>query len=345
MINTNTEWCDITWSPWLGCSKVSEGCKNCYIVTTMPFLMRGLKHGMPRERTSEAYWRNPLVWDREVYCGKCDTVFNSKKYPYDCPSCGKILQVPRWKVFPSLCDWLDDEVPIEWLADFLKLIYETPNLDWLLLTKRPENFFERMHGVMTNMVIRKFDSRVVDWAIRWRESESIPYNLWFGVSVENQETADKRIPELLAIPAKVRFLSCEPLLGKIEFPWQFNLLDRKECGLSDDPLAATLLQNAMDEGLAAAPTLISWVIVGGESGTDARPCNIAWIRTIAEACQKSQVPCFVKQLGSRPILGREDSQIIRHKKGGETTEWPSDLRVREFPEVSRRGAEGAEVGR
>src|SRR6188474_2093121 len=121
---TSISWTDSTFNPWIGCTKVSEGCKNCYAEnTTRARVLRSQGHetwgkGKQRSRTSAATWKNPLRWNSEV----------------------AVHPDYRHKVFPSLCDWLDDEVPIEWLADFLKLIHDTPHLDWLNLTKRPENW-------------------------------------------------------------------------------------------------------------------------------------------------------------------------------------------------------------
>src|SRR5205085_322251 len=117
----------------------------------------------------------------------------------------------RPRIFPSLCDWLDDEVPIEWLADFLKLIHDTPNLDWLLLTKRPENWSDRIHTAFR----LPNDEPLETWLSGWLDGDRAPHNVWIGVSVEDQQRADERIPLLLQIPAKVRFLSVEPLLSEV----------------------------------------------------------------------------------------------------------------------------------
>ena len=157
-------------------------------------------------------------------------------------------------------------------------------------------------------------------------------NVWLGVSIEDQEQADKRIPLLLQTPAAVRFLSCEPMLGPIDLD-----LERYESpGWFD-----------------YRKKLIHLVIVGGESGQGARPCDIAWIRSIVQQCKDAGVKCFVKQLGSLPIatdsecrrLIRKSSGVLRFeangdgtgrlllndKKGGDMSEWQEDLRVREFP--------------
>jgi len=303
---TLIEWCDKTWSPWFGCDKVSTGCKNCYIVTTTPFRVRHLKHGDPRQRGSESYWRQPLKWNR----------LDGNDH----------RGMERKRIFPSLCDWLDDEVPIEWLADFLKLIHDTPNLDWLLLTKRQENFRDRViaaHKIIPPILGRlPLSSMLVDWM-----GGKPPPNIWIGTSVENQEYADKRIPELLKIPAKVRFLSVEPLLGPVNL--HHHLWAQR-----------FVVQDHVDyEPLEK----LHWVIVGGESGNGARACNVEWIRDVVHQCKAAGVPCFVKQLGSKPIgkyipsltesVERDlrQSRMINHKKGGDPSEWPEDLRVRQFP--------------
>lgn len=217
----------------------------------------------------------------------------------------------RPRIFPSLCDWIDDEVPIEWLADFLRVIYETPNLDWLLLTKRLENWSPRLKACAD------IGSQLaIDWLSDGidRNSKGAPPNVWIGTSVENQKYADERIPALLKIPARVRFLSVEPLLGPIKI---------RAFEADGDPL---YLPNIAAD--------IHLVIVGGESGPGARLCNIEWIRDIKRQCEAALVPLFCKQLGSFVVEGQEPARRtvrLKHPKGGDPSEWPEDLRVREFP--------------
>lgn len=267
---TKIEWATHTWNPWEGCTKVSPGCKNCYAETrNHRFKLDNWGKGKPRRRTSAANWRKPHKWNTEV-----------EAHPDY-----------RARVFPSLCDWLDDEVPIEWLADFLKLIHDTPNLDWLLLTKRPENWGSRLAMACH------------DWG-----AGLFPPNVWIGVSVEDQQRADERIPELLKIPAALHFLSVEPLLEEV---------DLKLC-----------------KYLGAQPANaghVDWVIAGGESGPSARPCHSEWVGSILGQCRMACVPVFVKQLGPHVIAGDGQRINLKHKKGGDPSEWPQDLRVREFP--------------
>lgn len=211
--------------------------------------------------------------------------------------------------FPSLCDY--DEVPIEWLADFLMLVIDTPNLDWLLLTKRPENV-ERINQAL----------KIANWGDRDKKalwSGLVPHNVWLGTSVENQEMADKRIPELIKIPARVRFLSVEPMLEAIDL--------RSAAFNGADSIS----------GMEGSMEGIHWVIVGGESGPHARPCDVEWIRDIRYQCAYAKVPCFVKQLGSNSFQRtmQRDEWVLDDPKGGDPSEWPEDLRVQEFPKLER----------
>jgi protein gp37 len=138
-------------------------------------------------------------------------------------------------------------------------------------------------------------------------------NVWLGVSVEDQATADARIPLLLQTPAAVRFISAEPLLAQI------NLRD----------------VDGWLDALASGPPRLSWVIAGGESGPKARPCDVAWIRSIVQQCQAAGVPAFVKQLGTNPRWAGADVSPIAPARGkcADPAEWPADLRVRQFPEA------------
>jgi protein gp37 len=179
--------------------------------------------------------------------------------------------------------------------------------------------------------------RGVDMNADERQNHGGPWplsNVWLGVSVEDQQRADERIPALLRTPAAVRFLSVEPQLGPVDLTsigsWR------------GEPLSALEEQ----VGHVERPP-VDWVIVGGESGPGARPFHLEWARTIVEQCKAAGVAVFVKQLGADPIEGTDhrsdhpDPDLLRYplhllnKKGGDPLEWPPDLRVREFPEVRR----------
>ena len=200
-------------------------------------------------------------------------------------------------------------------------------------------------------------------------------NVWLGVSVEDQARADERIPLLLQTPAAVRFLSVEPMIGAVDLRLdtaqrvqRFNATtgairggnehpDRRECQHGPDahpdtphqhydrpPFSCARCGHRNCEGYRPA-VAIHWVIVGGESGPDARPCDVAWIRSVVQQCKAAGTACFVKQLGARPILGGAVKTIggfidfaytVRDLKGGDPQEWPPDLRVREFPAARDR---------
>jgi protein gp37 len=305
---THIQWCDHTFSPWQGCTKVSPGCANCYAEARNKRFSGGKNWGKGAPRLLKKDWSDPLRWNRSAGGSPA-----------------------RPKVFcASLADWLDDEVPIEWLARLLKLIHDTPNLDWLLLTKRPQNFFSRVDAAY------EF-SHGETWQSLWTQGEP-PHNVWLGTSVEDQKRADERIPQLLNIPARIRFLSVEPMLGAIDlsgFFWRNPEPPCADCPKNIDCECG--YRTAKENGLPS----IDWVIFGGESGPRARPCNIEWIRDGVQQCRAAGVAPFVKQLGSFPCIPVAGMQCtsdwakwrarLADSKGGDPSEWPADLRVREFP--------------
>lgn len=290
--NTKIEWATHSWSPWRGCTKVSPGCANCYaekLSHRNPAVLGEWGRGKPRVLSKS--WGDPIRWDAEA---------------------AKTGARPR--VFPSLCDWLDEEVPVLWLGRFLYLISETPNIDWLLLTKRPELFIRRMADAADETMPG------AGFGGRWLDGNA-PHNVWFGVSVEDQQRAEERIPLLLEIPARIRWLSVEPLLGPVNVGrwcrprWSGKLSER-----GTRPLESECLD---------------WVVIGGESGPKSRLCNVGWIEDIIGQCKGAGVPVFVKQLGVNVVWtgigGVEHRWIGIHPKGGEPSEWLEHLRVREFP--------------
>lgn len=299
---SNIEWTDATFNPWLGCTKVSPGCANCYAETLMDKRYGRVKwgKGQARSRTSESNWRLPLRLNRRLRCdcGAVKIAVEDRRTSA-CPVCGGGYRSQR--VFcGSLCDWLDEEAPVSWVGDLLRLIQDTPNLDWLLLTKRPEHWRKRMRDVVIQADQNENPAAAI-YADRWADGKP-PRNVWFGVSVEDQERADERIPVLQNIPASIRFLSVEPMLEPIRF--------RDLTG-------------------------IHWAIFGGESGPGARECNIEWVRDAVRQCRTAGVSIFVKQLGSNVTdtitVGHTFWFTTQHRKGGDPAEWPEDLRVREFP--------------
>lgn len=259
--STGIEWADATFNPWIGCEKVSEGCKNCYAeVSTFANHKRSVgvelwgRYGT-RLRTSENYWRQPLKWQDEAKkSGKRKKVF-----------CASLADV-----FEMRLDSIDDKHLWLWRYDLFQLIDSTPELDWLLLTKRPQNI-----EILLLQIGR----------------EKLPDNVWMGVTAENQEQADKRIPILLDVPAKIHWLSAEPLLGFLyiekylhdsdcEYTYNFSVCDFRVCTC-----------------IEPRERHISWVIAGGESGTNARPMNPEWVRNLRDQCMDAGTSFFFKQWG------------------------------------------------
>jgi protein gp37 len=193
---------------------------------------------------------------------------------------GDIFEKARPRVFcSSLADWLDDEVSAEWLADLLFLVYSCPALDWQLLTKRPGLFRPRIESVWATLRATEENWAFRGWIARWFDGVP-PENVWVGTTVEDQARAKERIPLLVEIPARVRFLSCEPLIGPVDL----RLLE---------PLFGSKLPG----GFAHPKTSIHWIICGGESGPEARPMHPKWARSLRDQCAAAGIPFLFKQWG------------------------------------------------
>ena len=254
---TEISWCDSTMNPWIGCTKVSPGCDNCYAATQDKFRKWTPEGwGGPRQRTSAANWKKPLQWNRDA------TAFQAQH--------GR-----RQRVFcASLADVFDNEVPEEWRFDLYELWDQTPHLDWLVLTKRIGNA-----------------AKMLPWVADNDQPGCAPLpNVWLGATIVNQEEADRDIPKLLAVPARVRFLSCEPLLGPVDLRTLHHDGTVEINALTGDHGVTRPLAGRSDRR-------IDWVIVGGESGPGARPMHPAWARSLRDQCAAADVPFHFKQWG------------------------------------------------
>jgi len=221
------------------------------------------------------------------------------------------------------------------LADLLYLIRKTPDLDWLLLSKRPQNWGKRIaHSIA--YCITKNRSELGTWISDWQMFGNPPENCWLGTSVEDQIRADERIPALLEIPAKIRFLSCEPLLqnvdlkfppganGPAKFPTEMEQWSEKR---RDEWFIAQATATYVSQ-----TQLVDWVICGGESGPGARPFTLRWARSLKDQCEQFGIPFFMKQTGKVAYDQSAEPLKFKSKKGNDPDEWPEDLRVRQFPE-------------
>ena len=265
---TGIQWCHATFNTHIGCAKVSPACDNCYAERDSKRLEASLtnqgkialplwgEHGA-RHVTSDEYWKKPLAWNRKAAAaGERRRVF--------CASFADVFEVRA------------DLDPVrERLA---RLIEATPNLDWLLLTKRID--------------------KATAYGREMFRGLAFPANVWMGTTVEDEPRARERVPALRAVPARVHFLSIEP---------QIELVTPELDG-------------------------IDWVICGGESGPRARIFDLAWARSLREQCRNAGVAFFMKQLGARPIDGLAGCEVWqRDRHGGDPTEWPEELQVREVP--------------
>ncbi len=256
------EWTDHTFNPWEGCQKVAPECDHCYAEARDVRFTGGTHWGpkAPRRRTSAANWKKPRRWNAQA-------------------DAFQATHGRRQRVFcASLGDVFDNAVNPDWRDDLWALIRECDQLDWQLLTKRPQN----MGGMLPP-----------DWGDGW-------LHVWLGTSAGSRKTAGQNVPHLLATPAAVRFVSAEPMLGPVDLTrWLYPVLDRHAAGLSDDPLAAGMLGRAIKSGHASGPMrpALDWVICGGESGPFAGAMHPAWPRDLRDQCVAAGIPFFFKQWG------------------------------------------------
>lgn len=279
---TNIEWCDSTFNPWIGCTRVSPACDDCYAARSTPARTLGVAWGagQPRRRTGASSWAQPRQWQKRA------EVFRA-------------LHGRRRRVFcASLADWLDNEVPVEWLIELLELIRSTPDLDWLLLSTRIGNWSSRISeaiGYLDEQTPAAYPLPLRAWLCHWLDGDEAPRNVWLGSTVVNQQEADRDVPKLLRVPAAVRFLSVEPMLGRI----YLEDIPDPAGGVCLKPFAG--LRWVPDgQGRCATQALlgrIDWVICGGEAGPQARPMHPDWARSLRDQCAAAGVPFLFKQWG------------------------------------------------
>ena len=348
--STGIQWTDATWNPVTGCTKVSPGCLHCYAATL-------------DKRFSEAWGRGPHVpWTVAAQRGAAiaQDIKRSKLaapllYP-SLPGPDRYSPVtlhpdrleaplhwrqPRRVFVNSMSDLFHEAVPDEFVERVFAVMAAAKHHTFQVLTKRPERMLkwfasEPLYSRSDMVAGAAWDMKIAEFGVGQKAGHHDPKdcpttgscrrcdkhfkirrvwpgwplpNVWLGVSVENQRYADERIPLLLQTPAAVRFISAEPLLEPVRL---------------------------YDEWLTPKLSL-DWVIVGGESGLGARPMNLDWARSIVRQCGAASVPCFVKQLGAKPVepFGWREGLVrvdLRDPKGGNPEEWPAALRVRAFPQ-------------
>ena len=314
------EWTDATWNPVTGCSVVSPGCTNCY---AMALAGTRLRNHPSRAGLTIASKAGP-VWNGQVR-------FND--YWLGEPLHWK---KPRRVFVCAHGDLFHEDVPDEWIDQVFAVMALAPQHTFQVLTKRAKRMREYCSASRT---IRRVYEQACDIAVEHEPKvlliapgttpsfapeqvarNEVIYldrwplaNVWLGVSAEDQKRADERVPDLLATPAAVRFVSAEPLLGAIDFARIEVIPDRlddcgslKRCGIRLNALKGTScesglpyqsLWNGEGEPPTTPPPRLDWIIVGGESGRNARPMQIAWARSIRDQCAGAGVGFFFKQFG------------------------------------------------
>lgn len=308
------------------CERVSPGCEHCYAETIN---QRRFGTGLPYNRKS-----------RDLVRIGIDDATLAKPLQWRKPR--KIFTCSMTDLF---AEWVTDDM----LDRIFAVMALAPQHTFQLLTKRPERMRAYMNDPATTLRVvhasdtpdgeRRIPLGCWNWPLR---------NVWAGTSVENQAMADLRTPELLATPAAVHYLSMEPLLEGVD-------LTRLNLGNGDHGDCLNHRATDIWSGAGNEPRnwgRIDWVIVGGESGPKARPCDVGWIRSIVAQCQGAHVKVFVKQIGAcsfdpidgasnpagfdwRQPIGDTYRLNVRDRRGADPSEWPASLRVREFPEVGR----------
>mgnify|MGYP002620207676 CR=1 FL=1 len=316
------EWTDATWNPIVGCDIVSPGCTNCYAMD-MAARIEAMSAGLGRHTHYEGTTRR--VKGKAVWTGRLALA------PERIRSEPLRWKRPRMVFVNSMGDLFHEHVPDEWIDRVFAVMALTPQHTYQVLTKRSARMREYVNGLYERAMDGEtnFARDVVGHceglnAIFGRTKWPFP-NVWLGVSCERQQEADERIPDLLATPTAVRFVSAEPLLGPIDF----TDVAGKVPEYGSTPAHGTDVLTPHNRILRPQ---IDWIIVGGESGPGARPMVLGWAKDIVRQCKTAGVPVFVKQLGAEPT-NREGERCphIKQKKGADVSEWPAELRVREWP--------------
>ena len=368
-------WTDATANVVVGCSRVSEGCRHCYaeaLAATRLKNTRRYKGLAVVTESGKPQWTGGARLDRDA-----------------------IAQGLRWKkprriFLTAMGDPFHESLSDNQIAVLFGVMAACRQHTFQVLTKRARRMREwfaacsvdRICEITTDYLLA--NSIETGCGSAFDPDEWPLPNVWLGVSVEDQVAADERIPELLATPAAVRFLSCEPLLDPVDLAeWLAAMSMCSKCGeeheghipgncpnCNTDNLVTVWGEAQAErwrtgerydpnnsEGVAdvRGGSRIDWVIVGGESGHNARPFDLAWARAIVEQCQRAEIPAFVKQLGLRaqgewfrgdepmprtcPLFDARDADPTKHRymltdlHGGDPSEWPEDLRVQQFPKM------------
>lgn len=287
---TGISWTDATWNPVVGCTRVNAGCDNCYA--------KDMSHRL--EEMGLAKYAGLTVLNNRGdrhFNGVVRTVPEALKIPLR-------WRKPRKVFVNSMSDLFHRDVPFEFIIRVYAVMALCPHLTFQILTKRPQRAAgDFVDEAAVRAAIYEEVLKISLPTKPKRPPWPLP-NVWLGCSVSDQKTADEAIPDLLRCPAVVQFVSYEPALGPVDF--------------------SAFLACGPETGRPG----LDWVIVGGESGPDARLFDPSWALSAVTQCREAGVACFVKQLGAKPIGGIR----LKSRHGSDPSEWPDELRVQEFPQ-------------
>jgi protein gp37 len=349
------------WNPVVGCTHHGAGCKHCYADELHTKRHKAfVKHGGVNPKGGKPMARQYAHPFEKVQLlpERLDAPLRRRK-----PTCYFVN---------SVSDLFHKDVPFEFIAAVYGVMAACPQHRFIVLTKRPERMLEFMqwaaredqvgegvNAAVTEMfghagpreyLLRDYPDDVEDAEFSGHISDELVCNppewplanVITGASIANQADADRIIPVLLQVPSACRAISLEPMIGPVTLPPDCfaHFVSNETLGRN----SALIQRESRVPGYSEMPDWIKWVIVGGESGPNARPSDVAWIRSIVQQCKAAGVPCFVKQVGSKPRghaqwehednegygVDPELSRLI-DRKGGDPDEWPEDIRVRQYP--------------
>ncbi|MDN5786512.1 phage Gp37/Gp68 family protein [Pseudorhodobacter sp.] len=302
MSKTSISWTEQTWNPIVGCSVVSPGCTNCYAMKEAWRFGHNTK--LPQYHGLTQTTKGGSVWTGKVALAEKALLAPLRR------------RKPTMYFVNSMGDLFHENVPDDWIDRVFAVMALCPQHTFQVLTKRSKRMrayfqkdpFDRVFLAMMEHTSRGYPTvkeTMQQLGMTWVQPASRDdwwplRNVWLGVSAEDQTRADERIPDLLNTPAAIRFVSAEPLLGAIDLRrWLYAMLDHHAAGLSDDPMAAGMLCDAIKAGRASGPMrpALNWIITGGESGPNARPMHPDWARSIRDQCAEAGVAFHFKQWG------------------------------------------------
>ena len=311
-----------TWNCLTGCNRDGPDCEGCYAE---------FEAGTRMKNVASYAGTTRMTSDGPRWTGKVNLLHEKLDLPIR-------WQRPRMIFVNSMSDVFHKNVPFDFIDHMYAVMAVCPRHRFQILTKRGDRmveYYESDPAERIRDIADKLESSRAPALERWTEygqdfvdlkAWPLP-NVWAGISAGDQETANRRVPYLLLIPAAVHWVSYEPSIGRLDL----TKLDAGSAGHKDLYWinALTGRQDDMGRPCRDLPGKVDWVVAGGESGSKARPSEYDWYRSMRDDCSKAGVPFFMKQVGAQ--LAQAGG--MKHRAGADPEEWPDDLRVRQFPEA------------